>query len=59
MLVYTKNGNGYVHDNIPAAVEALKLLAKEENISLSISDDPAVFTEENLKQYTLLVLPST
>ena len=32
MLVYTKNGKGYVHDNIPSAVEALKLLAKEEKI---------------------------
>ncbi|MEJ0033904.1 MAG: hypothetical protein WDO15_27850 [Bacteroidota bacterium] len=24
VLVYTKNGKGYVHDNIPFAVEALK-----------------------------------
>lgn len=59
MLVYTKNGKGYVHDNIPSAVEALKLLAKEEKISITVSDDPSVFTEENLKQYALLVFPST
>ena len=59
MLVYTKNGKGYVHDNIPSAVEALKLLAKEEKIAITVSDDPTVFTEENLKQYALLVFPST
>ena len=59
MLVYTKNGKGYVHDNIPAAVEALKALAKEEKINITVSDDPAVFSQENLKQYTLLVFPST
>ena len=59
MLVYTKNGKGYVHDNIPSAVEALKLLAKEEKFNITVSDDPALITEENLKQYTLLVFPST
>ncbi len=59
MLVYTKNGKGFVHDNIPSAVEALKGLAKQEKMTITVSDDPAVFTEENLKQYTLLVFPST
>ncbi|MEY3153425.1 MAG: hypothetical protein RLZZ333_2022 [Bacteroidota bacterium] len=59
MLVYTKNGKGFVHDNIPSAVEALKLLAKEEKFNITVSDDPSLFTEENLKQYTLLVFPST
>ena len=26
VLIYTKNGKGYVHDNIPSAVEAIKKL---------------------------------
>jgi len=59
MLVYTKNGKGFIHDNIPSAVEALKGIAKEENWKITVSDDPANFTEENLKQFTLLVFPST
>lgn len=59
VLVYTKNGKGYVHDNIPSAVEALKKLGSEHKFRVTVSDDPAVFTEENLKQYTLLVFPST
>lgn len=59
LLVYTKNGKGFVHDNIPSAVEALKGLAAEEKMSITVSDDPAVFTTENLQQYTMLVFPST
>ena len=59
VLVYTKNGSGYVHDNIPSAVEAVKKLAQENNFKVTVSDDPAVFTEENLKQYVFLVFPST
>lgn len=59
MLVYTKNGKGYIHDNIPAAVEALKGIAKEEKMGITVSDNPSVFTEDNLKQYTMLVFPST
>lgn len=58
-MVYTKNGKGYIHDNIPSAVDALKVLAIEQNLDITISEDPSVFTEENLKQYTLLVFPST
>ena len=58
-MVYTKNGKGFIHDNIPSAVEALKGIAKEENWKITVSDDPANFTEENLKQFTLLVFPST
>lgn len=59
ILVYTKNGKGYVHDNIASAVDALKQLAQEEKFSITVSDNPEVFTENNLKQYTLLVFPST
>ena len=59
VLVYTKNGKGYVHDNIPSAVEALKKLGREHKFRVTVSDDPVVFTEEILKQYTLLVFPST
>src|SRR5690554_1474914 len=59
VLVYTKNGEGFVHDNIPSAVSALQKLGVEHKFKVDVSDDPAVFTEENLKQYTLLIFPST
>jgi type 1 glutamine amidotransferase len=59
VLVYTKNGKGYVHDNIPYAVRSLQKLAKENGFKLDVSDTAIVFTENNLKQYTLLIFPST
>lgn len=59
VLVYTKNGKGYVHDNIPFAVAAIKEIAKKEKFKVTVSEDPAVFTEEYLKQFNLLIFPST
>lgn len=59
VLVYTKNGKGYVHDNIPNAVRCIQKLGQEHGFSVATSDQPTVFTEANLKQYTLLIFPST
>lgn len=59
VLVYTKNGKGYVHDNIPNAIEAIRKLASEKGFQVDVSEDPSVFTEDNLKRYNFLLFPST
>lgn len=59
VLVYTKNGTGYVHDNIPASIEAIGDLAKEHGFSVDVSDAPAVFAEDTLKKYNALVFSNT
>jgi len=59
VLVYTKNGKGYVHDNIPSAVACIRELGQENGFSVDVSDDPGVFTEDNLKQYNALIFTST
>ena len=59
VLVYTKNGEGYVHDNIPYAVKSIQKLGEEQGFEVHATGDPSIFTEENLKQYNLLVFPST
>src|SRR5690554_4941530 len=59
VLVYTKNGEGYVHDNIPFAVKSFQKLGEEHKFKVTVSDDPALFTEENLKQFNILVFTST
>src|ERR1039457_7156113 len=62
VLVYTKNqvGKGlYVHDNIPASVAAIKKLGEENSFVVDVSDDPAVFTDENLKRYKALIFDNT
>ena len=59
VLVYTKNGKGYVHENIPSAVICIQKLARQYGFKTDVSDDAAVFSEENLKQYSLLIFTST
>jgi uncharacterized protein len=59
VLVYTKNGKGYVHDNISSAVASLKQLALRYGFTVEVSDNPADFTDANLKKYTLLVFNNT
>ena len=59
VLVYTKNGEGYVHDNIPFSVAALQKLGAEYGFDVTASQDPAQFTEDNLKQYDALVFSNT
>lgn len=59
ILVYTKNGEGFVHDNIPASIEALKKLGEENGFQVDASEDPAVFTKDNLRQYDVLVFSNT
>ncbi|HET6541645.1 MAG TPA: ThuA domain-containing protein, partial [Chryseolinea sp.] len=59
VLVYTKNGKGYVHDNIESSVKCIQKLGQEKGFNVVASDDPSVFTEDNLKQYTFLLFANT
>jgi uncharacterized protein len=59
VLVYTKNGKGYVHENIPSAVSCIQKLGKQYGFKVDTSSNASVMTEDNLKQYTLLIFPST
>lgn len=59
VLLYTKNGKGYVHDNIAASVNFIKSISETEHFNLVVSEDPSVFTEASLKKYTLIIFSST
>ncbi len=59
VLVYTKNGKGYVHDNIPYAVNCIQNLGKQNGFAVDSSGNPSVMTENYLKQYSLLIFTST
>lgn len=59
VLVYTKNGKGYVHENIAAGSAAIQQLGKQYGFGVDVSNNPADFTEENLKKYTLLIFNNT
>jgi uncharacterized protein len=59
VLVYTKNGKGYVHDNIASGVASIKALGERNGFGVDVSDNPADFNEENLKQYNALIFNNT
>ncbi|MEL6721208.1 MAG: ThuA domain-containing protein, partial [Bacteroidota bacterium] len=59
VLVYTKNGKGYVHENIPSSIAALKKLGEMHGFQVDATDDPSVMTEENLQQYHALIFSNT
>jgi type 1 glutamine amidotransferase len=59
VLVYTKNGKGYVHDNIAPAVNCIQELGAANKFRVDVSDDPSVFNVNSLKKYTLLIFSST
>ncbi len=59
VLVYTKNGKGYVHENIPYAAKAIQDFGKQYGFKVDTSSNTSVMTEANLKQYTMLIFPST
>jgi type 1 glutamine amidotransferase len=56
---YTANGKGYVHDNIQSSVDAIKKMGVEKGFAVDVSDDPATFTDANLKQYSALVFSNS
>lgn len=59
VLVYTKNGVGYVHDNIGSAVNCIQALGKSNKFIVDVADDPSIFTDDQLKKYNLLIFTST
>lgn len=59
VLVYTKNGEGYVHDNIPTTIEVLKELGKMHGFAVDATDDPSYITDENLRKYHALLFSNT
>lgn len=59
VLIYTKNGKGFVHKNIPASVACLKDICDKNNWTCEVSDDPSVFTAEKIKAFDVLIFSNT
>lgn len=59
VLIYTKNGEGYIHENIASSVAALEKICIVEGILTEVSDQPGIFTSENLKRYDAIIFSNT
>jgi uncharacterized protein len=58
-LIFTRNGEGYVHDNIKASAEAVTKLCREHNIIAEVTDSPDAFTKENLFRFSVIIFSNT
>ena len=59
VLVYTKNGKGFVHDNIAACAEVIRQLGQAHGFSVNVSSNAAVFADDSLKKYRALIFDNT
>jgi len=59
VLIYTKNGKGFIHDNIQASVDMLTELADENEIDYTVSDLPSVFTKDQLEEFDAVIFTNT
>jgi type 1 glutamine amidotransferase len=57
VLIYS-GSTGYRHESIPAGVEAMKSIVGKLGYTADASEDPSVFTAENLKKYKAIVFVS-
>lgn len=59
ILIYTHNGEGYVHKNIAASVKAIMKLCDENGYKAEASDDPAVFEAKNLSDVDCIIFANS
>ena len=59
VLIYTKNGEGYVHENIPASVKCLKSICADNQWACEVTDDAAVFTPGKINAFDAVVFSNT
>lgn len=60
ILIYTKNGKGFVHKNIPASIEGLKKICERNGWACEATDDPAIFdTIKKISEFDVLVFSNT
>jgi type 1 glutamine amidotransferase len=59
VLIYTKNGQGYVHDNIPASITALEEICRENGWTFQSTADALVFDSDTLERFDALIFSNT
>ncbi|PRY85134.1 ThuA domain-containing protein [Mongoliibacter ruber] len=59
ILIYTHNGEGYVHDNVEASTQALLGIGESNFYTMQVSDDPDFFKPENLSKLDLVIFNNT
>ena len=58
VLVFTRTA-GFRHDSIPAGIESIASLGKDHGFAVVNAEDAAVFTDENLAKYRVIIFLNT
>jgi len=59
ILLFTKTGEGYVHDNIPASIDMFFELSRTEGFRLDTTTHSGVFSSDTLMRYDAVVFSNT
>jgi type 1 glutamine amidotransferase len=59
ILLFTRNGKGYVHENIPFSIAAIQKLGKDNSFIVDTTPDPAYFNDDALKIYDAIIFSNT
>ena len=59
VLIFTKNGKGYVHENIPFSIAAWQKMGAANKFTTDTSTNAALFTDANLQQYDAIIFSNT
>jgi len=59
ILVFTRNGSGYVHDNLSASGQCFRRICEANKLQADITDDPNAFTPSRLAGYSAVVFANT
>ena len=59
VLVFTKNGDGFIHDNIQASLDMFLEMGKNEHFFVDTTSSSAVFSTPTLQQYDIIVFSNT
>ena len=59
LLIYTKNGKGYVHDNIATSVTTLQNICAELGVDTVVSEDPTIFLSAQINSFDAVFFANT
>jgi len=59
VLIYTRNGEGYVHDNVEASVVALEKICDGLGIETYATDDPSVFVSRKFDSFDAIIFSNS
>ena len=59
LLIYTKNGTGYVHDNIEVSVNTLVQLCEQLGVKTTVSDIPDIFLTSEMESFDAVFFSNT